>query len=480
MLLPEAGACPARFEGGPMVADVPVPQAPQDDAPRRLREQRAWYWYDWANSAYITTTLTVLLTPYLTDVAKRAACPGQSTDVTCRTDLSVLGLPIDPGSLALYSITVATLLSAVVLPVVGAAVDRSGRRRTLLARIAWGGALLASAMVFVGGTRWWLGVVLVLAANLCYYSSLVVYDAILVDISTADERDAVSSRGWAFGYVGGGLLLAINLGMVTAHGALGLSTEWAVRLSLLSAGLWWGGFTVLTYRGLRDRPPQARVTVGAVGPARAAFGQLWQTLRDLRGYPQTMLFLVAYLFYNDGVQTVIYASSLFGQEQLHLSKNDLIMTILLVQFVGVVGALLFGRLARRIGAHRTVLVSLVLWCAVVGAGYFLPERRPALFMALGVGIGLVLGGTQALSRSLYSQLVPLGREAEYFSLYQSVERGTSWAGTLMFGLIYQLTGSYRDAILALVVLIVIGGGLLVRVRVRQGISDAGNQVPAIV
>ena len=462
-----------------MAADAPAPQAPDADAGRR-REQRSWYWYDWANSAYVTTTLTVLFTPFLTDIAKRSACPGQKPDLVCGNDLSVLGVPVDPGSLALYTITVATLLSAVLLPVVGAAVDRSGRKRTLLARTAWIGSMAAASMIFLGGTRWWLGVILVLVGNLFYFSSLVIYDSILIDISTPDERDAVSSRGWAFGYIGGGLLLAINLAMVSAHSALGLDQDWAVRISLLTAGLWWGGFAFVPYLGLRDREPLEPAPVGDVGPVRGAFGQLATTLRDLRNYPQTLLFLLAYLFYNDGIQTVIYASSLFGQEQLHLSTNDLILTILLVQFVGFAGALGFGRIARRIGAHRTVLISLVLWCLVVGAGYFLPERRPLLFLALGSGIGLVLGGTQALSRSLYSQLVPRGREAEYFSLYQSAERGTSWFGTLMFGLVYQLTGSYRTAILALVVFIVLGGVLLLRVRPRAGILAAGNPVPAVV
>ena len=462
------------------MSPAPTTERPLVDEVDRRREQRSWYWYDWANSAFVTTTATVLFGPYLTVVAKRAACPGQDTDLACSTDLHVLGVPINPGSLALYTVTAATLVSALLLPVVGALVDRAGNKRTLLARMAWAGSVAASAMVFVAGTRWPLGVLLLMVATLFLASSLVVYDSILIDIAAPDERDRVSSRGWAFGYLGGGLLLAVNLGIVTAHSAIGLSTEWAVRISLLSAGLWWGGFTFVTYRGLRDRPPLAAAPVGAVGPVRAAFGQLAQTLRDLRNYPQTLWFLLAYLFYNDGIQTVIYASSLFGQEQLHLSKNDLILTILLVQFVGFAGALLFGRLARRIGAHRTVLISLVLWCLVVAGGYFLPERRPLLFLALGSGIGLVLGGTQALSRSLYSQLVPRGREAEYFSLYQSAERGTSWFGTLMFGLIYQLTGSYRDAILALVAFIVLGGALLLRVRMREGILAAGNQVPAVV
>jgi len=462
-----------------MAADAPAPYA-RDDAESRRREQRSWNWYDWANSAYVTTTLTVLLTPYLTNVAKAAACPGQNTDLACHTDLHVLGVPISPGSLALYTITAATLLSALLLPVVGAAVDRSGRKRTLLCRIAWAGSIAASAMVFIGGTRWWLGVILALVANILLGCSLVIYDAILVDISTPDERDAVSSRGWAFGYLGGGLLLAINLGMVSAHSSLGLSKEWAVRLSLLSAGLWWGGFTLRTYRGLRDRPPVGPDAVAGGGAVRGAFAQLWHTLKDLRHYPNTLVFLLAYLFYNDGIQTVIYASSLFGQEELHLSTDTLILTILVVQFIGYAGATLFGRLAGRIGAHRTVLISLALWCLLVAIAYFVPARSAAVFLALGAGIGLVLGGSQALSRSLYSQLVPRGREAEYFSLYQAAERGTSWFGTLMFGVIYQVTGSYRDAIVALVVFFLLGGSLLTRVRMRDGILEAGNALPAVV
>lgn len=459
---------------------TPTAAPDQLDAVQRRREQRAWYFYDWANSAYVTTTLTALYGPYLTVVAKRAACPGRSTDLACPESLHVLGVPVNPGSLALYTVTAATLLSAVLLPVAGALVDRSGRKRTVLAGLAWVGALAASAMFAVHGDTWQLGVVLQLVASLALGCSLVVYDAILCEIATPDERDRVSSRGWAVGYLGGGLLLALNLGMVTAHDALGLDQETAVRVSLLSAGVWWGVFTLVPFLGLRDRPavdPDPQVDGGLL---RASFGQLRRTLTHLRGYPQTAMFLLAYLFFNDGVQTVIYAASIFGQEQLGFDASQLMITILLVQFVAFFGALAFGWAASRVGAWRTVLASLVLWCVVVAAGYLLPAGRFGLFLALAAMIGMVLGGTQALSRSLYSQLVPRGREAEYFSLYQAAERGTSWLGTLLFGLLFQISGSYRTAIVALVVFFVVGGVLLSRVDVPRGIREAGNRVPQVV
>ncbi len=456
-----------------------LPQDLLDPASRR-REQRSWYVYDWANSAYVTTTLTVLFGPYLTVVAKRAACPGQPSDAACRTNLDVLGVPVSPGSLALYAVTATTLLSALLLPVVGAVVDRTGRKRTALGGFAWLGAAAASAMALVRGDNWVLGVVLMLVASLALGCSLVVYDAILIDVATADERDRVSSRGWAIGYAGGGLLLALNLVLVQGHGAFGLSEEAAVRLSLLSAGVWWGAFTLVPYLGLRDRPPRDVVPEPGRGLLGAAFGQLVTTLRDLRRYPQTLRFLLAYLFFNDGIQTVIYAASIFAAEELGLPSGQLILAILVVQFVAFGGALGFGRLAGRVGAQRAILAGLVLWCLVVAAGYVLPAGRFVPFLALAVLIGIVLGGTQALARSLYSQLVPLGREAEYFSLYQAAERGTSWSGTLLFGLVFQLTHTYRAAIVALVAFFVLGGTLLARVDVRRGIVEAGNEVPSVI
>jgi MFS transporter, UMF1 family len=465
--------------GGMSDSMTTAPVSYPDEVERR-REQRAWYFYDWANSAYVTTVLTVLFSPYLASVAETAACGAPGTpERPCTVDLRLLGIPMSPGSLPLYVITATTLLSALALPIVGAIADRSHHKKRLLAAFAWVGAAAAASMVFVVGTNWQLGVALLFVGNLCLASSIVVYDAILCDIATPDERDRVSSRGWALGYLGGGLLLVINLALVQGHSLLGLSTTSAVRLSLLSAGLWWAGFTFVPFLRLRDRPPIAVVPEPG-GVARQSLGQLFTTLREARAYPMTLLFLAAYLFFNDGVQTVIYASSIYSASQLGLGQNVLIATILLVQFVAFGGALMFGRIAARWGSRRSILAALWVWVGVVVAAYFLPVRQVVPVLVLGVFIGIVLGGTQALSRSLYSQFVPKGREAEYFSLYQACERGTSWLGTLVFGLVHQLTHSYRPAIIALVFFFVVGFVLLLRVDPRRAIRDAGNQLPKVI
>ena len=443
----------------------------------RRKEQRAWYWYDWANSAYVTTVAAVLFAPYLTSVAEVAACGKAGTaDEPCRTDLSVLGLAVSPGSLVFYIVTIATILSALVLPVVGAAADRSSRKTNLMGYFAWAGSAAAGLMFFVTGSNWQLGAALLLVATLCLGSSLVVYDAILCQIATPDERDRVSSRGWALGYLGGGLLLAANFILLTV---MDDDAALAVRICLVSAAVWWAGFTLIPYLGVRNRAAVSVVPeTGSM--VRQSFGQLWQTLKDLRDYPVTLTFLVAYLFYNDGIQTVIFAASVYGEKQLGFEKSTVLSAFLVVQFVGILGALVFGKVAERAGSRKVILAGLLIWILVVTAGYFTPKGNFVAFLALAVGIGVVLGGTQALSRSFYSQLIPRGREAEYFSLYQACERGTSWMGTLAFGLVYQLADSYRPALLALMGFFIVGAVLLARVDSQRGIREAGNTPPVVV
>ena len=447
------------------------------------REHRSWYWYDWANSAYVTTTATVLFAPYLTSVATGAVCPDLADGQRCAVSLSVLGIPVSPGSIVAYTATFSTIVSAIFLIFVGAVADRSATPTKLFGGFAWTGAAAACLMFLITGTNWQLGVVLFVIANLCLGASLVIYDSLLVRIAAPDDRDRVSSKGWAFGYLGGGLLLALNFALDAFGPKLGLDRATTTRISLLSAGLWWAGFTVIPILGLRHVTGTVVVPSAESGPGviTGSLRQLGATFRELAThYPQTKLFLLAYLFFNDGIQTVIGNSSLYGIEELGFAQTTVLAVFLFVQFTAFFGARAFGAVAGRIGAWRTVLAGIGVWTVIVVAAYFMPAGSLPPFLALAFGIGMVLGGTQALSRSLFSQLIPTGKEAEYFSLYQAMERGTSWFGTLIFGLVYQATLSYRAAILALIAFFVLGGGLLARVRMREGIIQAGNQVPVVV
>lgn len=444
---------------------------------RSTREQRAWYWYDWANSAYITTTATVIIGPYLTSLANNAACPDLVEGEVCRTPVMLLGLfPVLPGALHPFLATISTVVSALLLILVGAAADRSEHPHRWLGATAWTGAVAGSLMFFLEGDNWELGAWLMVIASFAAGASFVVYDAILVRIAGPDDRDRVSSRGWAWGYLGGGLLLAANFLLMSYHEQLGLEYGLAIRFSLLSAGVWWGVFTLIPVLGLRRLPRYVPAQIAARNP----FGQLADTFRDLRNYPQTLLFLLAFLFFNDGIQTVIVQSSLYATAELGMRTDQVMMTFLLTQFVAFGGALLFGRVAAVIGAKKTVLGGIVIWLAVVVTGFFLPAGNFTALLGLGAAIGLVMGGTQALSRSMYSQLVPAGRESEYFGFYQAMERGTSWLGTLTFGLVFQFTQSYRAALVALAIFFVVGGILLTRVDLRKGITDAGNALPRVL
>ena len=289
----------------------------------------------------------------------------------------------------------------------------------------------------------------------------------------------MSSRGWAFGYLGGGLLLVVNLALVLGNDALGLSTGMAVRISLLSAALWWAGFTIIPFLRLQEPPPDRRGARDGRPAPPVSFGQLWATLKDLRNYPMTLTFLLAYLFYNDGIQTVIYSASVYGvraarvrHERAH--RDDPADPVRRVRRRAVLRAA--RREARRLQVDP--LAVCFAWMAIVVVAMFLPEENLALFLTVGIAIGIVLGGTQALSRSFFSLLIPRGREGEYFALYNAFERGTSWFGVLLFGVVFQVTGSYRPAIVSLIVFFVLGAFFLFRLDPARGIREAGNVVPS--
>ncbi|GGU51008.1 MFS transporter [Streptomyces lavendofoliae] len=431
----------------------------------RRRERRGWYFYDFACSVYSTSVLTVFVGPYLTSVAKAAA--------DADGFVHPLGIPLRAGSVFAYAVSASVVLAVLVMPLAGAAADRTGRKKPLLAVAAYLGAAATAGLFFLEGDRYLLGALLLIVANASLTVSMALYNAYLPQIAAPEERDAVSSRGWAFGYTSGALVLVLDLVLYTGHASFGLSESEAVRICLASAGLWWGAFTLVPLRRLRDR----RVAPGGEGAVGSGWRQLRATLRDMRRHPLTLSFLLAYLVYNDGVQTVISQASVYGSEELGLEQTTLITAVLLVQVLAVAGALGMGRLARAYGAQRTILGSLAVWALILAAGYFLPAGAPVWFYALAAAIGLVLGGSQALSRSLFSHLVPPGKEAEYFAAYEMSDRGLSWLGPLVFGLAYQVTGSYRDAIISLVIFFALGFVLLARVPVRKAVAEAGNPVP---
>ena len=437
---------------------------------RDTRQQRGWYLYDWANSSFPTTVGTVFFGPYLIQVAGAAA----RDDGT----VQLFGLGVAPQQLFFLALAVSALLQILVLPVVGAFADRSERKRAWLAGTAYTGAALTMAMFLVVPGRWQLGFVLILFANVAFSASIVVYDSFLPEIADADDRDRVSSRGWAFGYIGGGLLLALNLALYLTE-PFGLSEELTVRISLGSAGLWWAAFTIIPLR-LLDDGPALPDTDRSLSPFVGAFRELGRTMRELRSYPETVKYLFAFLLFNGGVGTVIYAAGSYATEELGVELAMLTAAILMVQFVAFFGAVIIGRLAERAGAKTVVLWSLGLWSVVVIYGRFVPAGNLPVFFALAAAIGFVLGGTQALSRSLFSHLVPVRREAEFFGFYQISDRGTSVVGQLGFVAAYGLFGSYREALLVLILFFVAGGLLLVMTDFRKGIDAVGNVQPKVL
>ncbi|MBI1896188.1 MAG: MFS transporter [Acidobacteria bacterium] len=436
-------------------------------ADARRGEQHGWYFYDFANSAFATTVLTLLFGPYIVGVAKAAA----GADGLIR----LFGVPVEPRSLWSYLVAASVMLQVIVLPVVGAVADTSARKKRLLGVCAYTGSAATIAMFLVSGSAYLIGAGLFLIANVAFGASMVVYNSFLPDIATPEERDAVSSKGWALGYLGGGIALALNLVLFAKAPALGLSESMAARVNLASAGLWWAGFSVIPLLRLRNRPP-----LGHRPPdnrVRATFAQLLRTLRGLRAYPETLTMLIAYLLYNDAVQAVIALAGQFGHDELKMPMSTLALAILMVQFVAFGGALAFNQVSRVLGTKPAVITGLLIWTATL-VGIYSSVRTTAHFFIAAAVIGVVLGGTQALSRSLFSQMIPKGREAEYFSLYEISDKGTSWLAPLFFGLALQFTGSYRLAILSLIVFFLAGLIVLVRLDVQRGSAEAARAAQA--
>jgi MFS transporter, UMF1 family len=431
------------------------------------REIRGWMLYDFANSAFSTTVVTTFLGPYLTGIIE--------SQVGNKGSFTLLGVPIAAESFFTYCVSLSVLLQVFILPILGAIADYSNLKKRMMLFFAVLGALCTIGLFFITGPLYVLGGLLFILANVAFGASIVFYNAFLPEIASEDQRDKVSSRGWALGYIGGGLLLLLNLGLYQFSDKLGLDGAMAVRISLASAGVWWLVFGYFAIKQLRERGAQRQLPAGRTY-LKTGFKQLAQTLREIRKYPMTLRYLIAYLLYNDGVQTVIVVSALFGAQELGMDSSSLILVVLMVQFMAFFGALLFGVIAGKVGAKRAIIISLLIWSAISVWAQLSLKSVPEFWM-LAALVAVVLGGTQALSRSLFSQMIPREREAEFFSFYEISDKGTSWMGPLIFGLVTQWTGSMRTAIFSLIVLFVSGLLLLLTVNVPLAIKEAGNDVP---
>lgn len=423
------------------------------------RARTGWILYDVANSAFVTTVVTALGGPYLTALAEAAAGPGDRVEL--------LGWAPRAGSVYAYVTSASVVLQVLLLPLLGAIADRRRGKLRLLAVATVIGVL--ATIAFASATGWKSAALALVVANVAFGAAIVAYNAFLADVAAAGERDRVSSQGFAAGYLGGAVLLAVALAALTVGPGLGVSTGTVVRGAVVAAGLWWAGFGLVALRRLSHLEdlgaPMPGSSLGA--QVRTSLHDLREVWRELRRLPLTARFLGAFLLFNDAIQAVIALSSVFLTQELYVARGRdaddatsfLLALILMIQVVAILGALAFARLAARTGAKTALMVSLAGWVGVVLYAY-LALRTTGEAWALGAVIALVLGGSQALARSLFSLMVPAGRQAAFFGLYELAERGTAWIGTLIFAVVVDVTGSYRLAILSLLVLFVSGGALL--------------------
>lgn len=421
---------------------------------RGFREHKAklgWCLYDWANSAFATVVLAAVLPVYFASLV-----PEQGAAIFWSSR------PVPATALWGYVISLSVALVAIAAPALGNLSDRRGWRRRLLIIFCLLGSTATCGLYFAGPGQYLLAAALFILANIGFAAGNIFYNAYLPDLANGHAADQLSARGFALGYIGGGLMLLIVFLMIQQYELLGLPDQGtATRLGFLLTGVWWFAFSLPTFAWLKG-------VAGAAGSLRALRSprDYLQTFRDLRRYPDLTRFLLAFLFYNDGIQTIIAVSAIFAREELGLQTGTILGCFLMIQFVAMPGALLFARLAGRFDTRRAVLVSLLLFTLI--AVYASVMRSAIEFWILGFAVALVLGGSQALSRSLFSSMVPKQRSAEFFGFYAISSKFASIFGPLTFAILIDVTGSNRIAILALALFFVAGIVLLRGVNVARG------------
>jgi UMF1 family MFS transporter len=412
-------------------------------------ELRAWALYDCANSVFMTTVI-LIFPVFFYDVA--AAGRMTSAQAVARFG---------------WATTVSMALVALLSPVLGAIADYGAMKKKMLAVTVVLGAGATGAMYWIGPGDWVLALVLVMAGRVGVMASLVFYESLLPDIASQEEIDRVSTAGYAIGYLGSGLLMALNLAWMARPELFGIPSQlMAVRLTFATSALWWLGFSVPLF--LRVPEPPRRLGSGEAAGANlvgAAFHRLRQTLGEIRGYRHAFLFLIAFLIYNDGIGTIINMATIYGA-QLGLDRGVLLMSVLAVQFVGIPCTFAFGSLAGRIGAKHSIYVSLLVYLGVSVYAYGVDTATD--FFILCLAVGTVQGGAQALSRSLFATMIPRHKSSEFFAFFSVFEKFAGIFGPALFAAMTTASGSSRNAILSLVVFFLVGGALLAFVDVEAG------------
>jgi UMF1 family MFS transporter len=414
--------------------------------------------YDWANSVFMTSVILVFPI-YFSKVAAAGLPAARAT--------SLFG----------WTTTVAMTITALMGPPLGALADFKAMKKGLLAGFLVLGVMATAALALVGPGDWRLGCALFVVANVGIASTLVFYESLLPHICSAEEIDRVSSAGYAVGYLGGGIPLVLNLWWIQQPRAWGFrDADEAIRFGFLFAAAWWAVFSIPLFRRVAEpaRVLEADETAGE-NPLRAAFTRLGETLRELRVYRQAFLFLLAFVVYNDGINTIIRMATIYGTE-LGIGQGSMIGALVAVQLVGVPFSFLFGAIAGRIGTRPAIQLCVSVFVLISVVGYFMTTA--VHFWALSLLVGTVLGGSQALSRSLFASLVPRHKSSEFFGFYSVFEKFAGIVGPMIFASVVSSTGSSRNAILSLVAFFVIGGFLLSRVDVAAG-QEAARRADAV-
>lgn len=416
----------------------------------KAKAVRGWLMYDWANSAFATTMMAAVLPIYYESVA--------GVNLTGNTAANYWG----------YTQTVAMLLVAIMSPILGAIADHRGSKGRFLLCFMILGSVTSMAMALVGEGAWLLASILYIGGSIGFSAGNTFYDAMLTELVPEHERDMVSSKGYAYGYIGGGLLLAVNIAMIEGWEALGFPDKTtATQVVFITVGLWWLLFSIPLFRHYREKSGSRIESLAST--AMIGFRRVGNTFTSIRRYPELLKYMASYWFFNDGINTVIIMATIYGST-IGIETVHLIVALLITQFVGFPCTLLFGKFAGRVGAKRALFVSLSVYVCIVMLGYFMAEAWH--FYALAILVGVVQGGSQALARSLYANLVPAAKAAEFFGFLSLSSKFSSVAGPFTFAIVGTITGSSRLAVLSLVSFFIIGMVLLKWVDFAKGRREA--------